>query len=288
VSEPRRVLVLGATGMLGHVVADRFSRRFEVHAGVRDVGRARRLGVAGEHHAVEAAQPRSVEALVEAVRPDVVVNAVGLVKQLEEASRAVSSITLNSLLPHVVAEACAAAGSRLIHVSTDCVFSGALEPPRAYREDDVPDARDLYGRSKLLGEVLEGPALTLRTSIIGRELDRASGLMEWFASQDGAAVNGFTNAYFSGLTTRALARVMEHLVVDHQALSGLYHVSAAPISKYDLLVRLRDALELASEIRPVDEPRINRALDSTRFRTATGIAVPSWDEMIAEYHKEGH
>jgi dTDP-4-dehydrorhamnose reductase len=283
-----RALVLGATGMLGHVVAERFCERFELHTGVRDPERARRLGVAGEPHAIDALQPAQVAALVEELRPDVVVNAIGLVKQLEEAGRPVPAITVNALLPHVLNDACRAAGGRLLHVSTDCVFSGGLPAPAAYRENDPSDATDLYGRSKLLGEVTTAPGLTLRTSIIGRELERASGLMEWFASQDGKPVNGFTNAIFSGLTTRALARVLETLALEHPGLSGLYQVAAEPISKFDLLVRLRDALGLDCEIRAVDEPRINRALDGSRFAAATGIAVPSWDAMIAEYDKEPH
>jgi len=283
-----RVLVLGATGMLGHVLVERFAPRFEVHLGVRDVERARRHGVAGEAHAVDALGPAGVAALVEGLRPAVVVNAIGLVKQLEEASRPVPAITVNALLPHVLSEACAGVGARLIHVSTDCVFTGALEAPRAYREDDLPDAADLYGRSKLLGEVTAAPGLTLRTSIIGRELERASGLMEWFTTQDGEDVNGFTNAIFSGLTTKTLARVIEEVMLEHPQLVGLYHVAAAPISKYDLLLRLRDALGLRCEVRAVDEPRINRALDGARFREATGIEVPSWDEMIREYDKETH
>jgi dTDP-4-dehydrorhamnose reductase len=285
VSDPARILVLGVTGMLGHVVADELAPRFDVHGGVRDVERARRLGVVGTLHAFDAFEPQTASALIEELRPAVVVNAVGLVKQLEEASRPSSAIALNALLPHRLAEASAAGGARLIHVSTDCVFSGDLPAPAAYTEDDTPDARDLYGLSKLLGEVDAAPALTLRTSIIGPELDRASGLLAWFASQDGGAVNGFTNAIFSGLTTRALARVIERVVVEAPALSGLYHVSAQPISKFDLLIALRDALGMTCEVRPVDEPVINRALDSTRFREATGIAIPSWTAMIDEYRQ---
>jgi len=283
-----RALVLGATGMLGHVVAERLDCRFELHSGVRDTGRAERLGIAGELHQVDAMRPKQPAALVRELRPRAVVNGIGLVKQVDEASRPVPAVTVNALLPHVLAEACADAGARLVHVSTDCVFSGALPAPAAYGEDDPPDARDLYGRSKLLGEVTEAPGLTLRTSIIGPELERASGLMEWFVSQDGSTINGFTNAIFSGLTTVALAQVIEEVLLEHPELSGLYQVAAEPISKYDLLVRLRDALGLRREIRAVDEPRINRALDGSRFREATGIEVPSWDEMVAQYRREGH
>jgi dTDP-4-dehydrorhamnose reductase len=281
-----RVIVLGATGMLGHVLVEQLAPQFELHVGVRDVERARRLGVGGEAHAVDALEPAAVAALIGRLRPAVVVNAIGLVKQLEEASRPIPAITVNALLPHVLLEAAGAHGARLVHVSTDCVFSGRLPAPRAYREDDTADAEDLYGRTKLLGELTEAPGLTLRTSIIGRELERASGLMEWFAAQQGAALNGFTNAIFSGLTTRALARVIGSVIRDRPGLSGLYQVAAEPISKYDLLVRLRDVLGVECEIRAVDEPRVNRALDGSRFLADTGIAVPSWDQMLEEYRGE--
>jgi dTDP-4-dehydrorhamnose reductase len=280
-----KALVLGATGMLGHVVARRFAERFELHIGVRDPARSEGFGIPGTPHAIDALEPAAVAALVAELRPDVVVNAIGLVKQLDEANRPVPAITVNALLPHVLTDACAAHAARLLHVSTDCVFSGALPAPAAYTEDDVPDARDLYGRSKLLGEVSEAPALTVRTSIIGRELDRATGLLEWFAAQDGKTVKGFSNAIFSGLTTTALARVLEQIARDHPDLSGLYHVSADPISKLDLLTALREALGLSCEIQPADEPRINRALDSSRFRSETGIRIPAWDEMLAEYRQ---
>jgi len=146
----------------------------------------------------------------------------------------------------------------------------------------VPDARDLYGRTKLLGE-LAAPALTLRTSIIGWELERSIGLLGWFASQSGERLSGFTNAVFSGLTTTALARVIAVVIGKHRDLSGLYHVSAQPISKFDLLLALRDVLNLECDIQPVQEPQINRALDSARFRATTAIAIPSWGEMLEEY-----
>ncbi len=261
VSDAQRILVLGATGMLGHVVAHELSAQFEVHSGVRDVARAERLGVAGTLHAFDALEPDQPGGLIRELRPAVVVNAVGLVKQLEEASRPSAAIAINALLPHRLGEAADTHGARLIHISTDCVFSGALAPPAAYNESDVPDARDLYGLSKLLGEVVAPPALTLRTSIIGPELERASGLFAWFMGQRGGSANGFTNAIFSGLTTRALARVIEDVIVAHPDLDGLYHVSAAPISKFDLLTQLRDALGI-----DVRHPAGRRAADQPRAR----------------------
>jgi dTDP-4-dehydrorhamnose reductase len=174
----------------------------------------------------------------------------------------------------------------LIHISTDCVFSGDLPAPRLYTEADAPDPRDVYGRTKLLGEVEEAPALTLRTSIIGWEVGRVTGLLEWFAAQEGAKVSGFTNAIFSGLTTRAFARVIRQLVEHRPKTTGLYHVSAQPIDKYSLLEMLRQSMGLNCELVPDATVRVNRALDSRLFRSETGIEIPNWNMMLDEYVSE--
>ena len=283
-----RVLVLGATGMLGHEACRVLAEHYEeVHATARDTERARRLGVTAELHSFDATRPEGIEALLDRVRPAVLLNCIGIVKQLEAASLPIPSIEINSLFPHRLAACCAASAVRLIHVSTDCVFSGRLEPPGRYTELDVPDPVDLYGRSKLLGELSSDEGLTLRTSIIGWELERATGLLEWLASQAGRPIRGFANAWFSGLTTRALSALVAQLIAEHPELTGLHHVSAAPISKLDLVSRLNDVLGLNCEIESVDEPRINRALDATRFRDATGLSIPSWQAMLAEYTREG-
>lgn len=272
--------------MLGHEVVRGLSERHEVHATVRDVDAARGHGVGGELHAFDASRPEALGELLGAVRPAAVVNCIGLVKQLEEASRPASAVALNALFPHQAAAASAQHDARFLHVSTDCVFAGELAPPGRYTEDDTPDARDLYGLSKLLGEVRAPGALTIRTSIIGWELERASGLLEWLASQAGKPVRGFAEAWFSGLTTRALAAVIEELLVSHPSLEGLFHVASEPINKYDLVVALNDALGLGCSVERVDEPRINRSLDPARFRAATGIEAPSWPEMIDSYRTE--
>jgi dTDP-4-dehydrorhamnose reductase len=277
------VLVLGATGMLGHVVVDHLgSAGFDVHASIRTRALADHLDPAVQLHEFDA--PRdSVAELVKTVRPQAVVNCIGLVKQLEVASKPLPAISLNALFPHEAAAACELSGAQFIHISTDCVFSGSLPIGERYTEENTPDARDLYGLTKYLGEVGAPRSLTLRTSIIGWELERSNGLLEWFAAQDGGRVSGFTRAIFSGLTTRALARVIGWLITEHRELSGLYHVSSEPIDKYELLGALRGILALDVEIVPIDEPVINRALDPARLRHLTGLVVPSWEEMLAEY-----
>jgi dTDP-4-dehydrorhamnose reductase len=281
---PRRVLILGATGMLGHEAARVLGRDLTVISAVRDTNRARRHGVVGELTSFDA-RTEEPDLLIERVRPDAVLNAIGLVKQLPEGQSPSSAIRLNALFPHELALACVARGVRLVHVSTDCVFSGELATPARYTEADVPDARDVYGRTKLLGEV-DAPALTLRTSIIGWELDRGTGLLEWLASNRGGEVAGFRGARFSGLTTYELSRVVHSILLEHRDLSGLWHVASEPIDKYELLLCLREALGIDCRISPSDHPIVNRALDPSRFERATGYRAPMWQNLAQDYARQ--
>jgi dTDP-4-dehydrorhamnose reductase len=210
------------------------------------------------------------------VRPDVVVNCVGLVKQLGSANDPLAALPLNALFPHRLARASSLLGARLVHISTDCVFRGDRG---GYTEDSTPDASDLYGRSKLLGEVDEPHAITLRTSIIGRELGTRHGLVEWFLGEH-RGVRGFTRAVFSGLTTDELTRVMIRHVLPNPHLRGMWHVSAQAITKHDLLLLLRDVYGCNTAIEPDASIELDRSLDSTRFRSATGYTPPSWPTMI--------
>ena len=267
--------------MLGHAAASVLSDGFDVIASVRNRKRAAHYGIPADLVSFDA-YTGDIGALLDEVRPDAVLNAIGLVKQLPAGQSPASAIRLNALFPHLLAEACAATGARLVHVSTDCVFSGTLAAPARYTEDHVPEAADVYGRSKLLGEV-DAPALTLRTSIIGRELERASGLLEWFVTSDQPRVNGFTKAIFSGVTTIELAHFVGRALREHRELAGLWHLAADPIDKFDLLQRLRNVLGIEREIVAVDEPVINRALDASRLAEATGYRPPDWDTMLAEY-----
>jgi dTDP-4-dehydrorhamnose reductase len=227
---------------------------------------------------VEARGSTRIEEVIGQFRPAAVVNCIGIVKQRPESEEAIASIEVNALLPHRLAIACRAAGARLVQLSTDCVFSG---DKGGYREEDRPDPVDVYGRSKLLGEVTGEGALTVRTSMIGRGLYRKTSLVDWFLAQKGK-VQGYRRAVFSGLTTRELARVIRMILEKHPQASGLYHLSAAPINKYDLLTKLRERLAAQVDIVPVDEPRIDRSLDSTRFRRVFSYKPPEWDAMLDE------
>jgi dTDP-4-dehydrorhamnose reductase len=277
-----RVLVLGGDGMLGHEAFLHLRAGHDARVTLRQpLAAYASQGLFDATNAfggVDARTAGAVERTIAEFRPQAVVNAIGIVKQRPEAEEAILSIEVNSLLPHRLALACRQVGARVIHLSTDCVFTGERGN---YSETDKPDATDIYGRSKLLGEVSAEGALTLRTSMIGLGLHRKTSLVDWFLAQKGR-VQGYRHAIFSGLTTRELARLIGRLITQHPRASGLYHVSAAPISKLELLTKLRQRLKLSVEIVPADEPRIDRSLDSTRFRRVFSYQPPSWDEMLDE------
>jgi len=281
-----RILVLGANGMLGHRAVTLLSPRHEV------VGTVRRADPVVERFAPDARivtgvtveDPANLERIIEEVAPDAVVNCIGIVKQRPDAHASVPSIRTNSLFPHEVAAMCADAGARFVHVSTDCVFTGSRG---MYAESDVPDAPDLYGRSKLLGEVADVPGtVTVRTSIVGWELRDPTGLLGWYAAHRGTRIGGYTKAVFSGLATTDLVDVIERLCTEWRDVDGLWHVSTEPISKYDLLTKLDADLGWDTEIVPVGEPVIDRSLDSSRFRARTGWSPRPWDDTIAQLADE--
>lgn len=283
-----RVLIFGASGMLGHKLMQVSAAGFETWGTVsRGLGslplslspfKERLIGN------VEARSPESVSAALLRVRPDVVVNCIGIVKQRKEAHDAYQSIAINALFPHHLAELCSIAGARLIHISTDCVFAGTSGN---YREESYADADDLYGRTKFLGEIAYPHCVTLRTSIIGPELSNGLGLVAWAHSRRGEKVRGFVNARFSGLTTLELSRVIVDIAGRHRDLQGLWHVSAEPISKFDLLHLLNEYCDLGLQIEPDEDVRIDRTLDSSAFRSRTGYQPPDWRTMIAAMATDG-
>jgi dTDP-4-dehydrorhamnose reductase len=274
-----RVLLLGGSGMLGHKAWEVLGEHFETFGTVRTSRAPGGLDAAGRTLVgVDAEDIRSVSDAVSRVRPDVIVNCIGVVKQLAAAHAAIPSIKINALFPHQVAEVAAAADARMIQISTDCVFSGRRG---FYSEDDEPDPVDLYGRTKLLGETSYDHAITIRTSIIGRELSGAHGLLEWFLSQEGP-VRGYERAIFSGLTTQALSETLASIIAEYHHLSGTWHVASEPISKYDLLHELARVYNHDITIERDDSVCIDRSLDDTRFRAATKIPRPPWPDMLAQ------
>lgn len=268
--------------MLGHRLWMNLSREYETWVTIRG-----NISYFPDHPSfprryirsnVDAINFDEVTRALASIRPDLVINCVGLIKQDPWANDPLSSIQINAFLPHRVSLICRTAGIRMIHISTDCVFSGKKG---AYVETDPSDAEDLYGRTKFLGEVAYPHTVTLRTSIIGRELKSRFGLVEWFLSQTNT-IHGYRRAIYSGLTTDEISRVILNHVIPSNNLNGVYHLSGDPISKYDLLVLVRDAFGRKLTIIPDDEFMCDRSLDSTRFRRITGYTPPSWGEMIQE------
>lgn len=255
------------------------SGEYELFASIRSNSSKSLFSASLQKHLVVGSDIESPDALIQlfqTVRPQVVINCIGLIKQLSHANDALSAIPVNALLPHRIARLCGLAGARLVHISTDCVFSGTKGN---YHESDLPDAQDLYGRSKLLGEVDYPHAITLRTSIIGHELAGANGLVEWFLKQQGAC-KGYRKAIFSGLPTVELARVIRDLVLPRADLRGLYHVASSPINKYELLTMVASAYGKKIDITPDSQLVIDRSLNAQRFNAATGYAPPSWRELV--------
>lgn len=277
-----RILILGGDGMLGHQLLKSLAPRHEIRVTLRqDLEAYASYQLFDHDNSYTGIDVRSFERLAEVLadfRPDAVINAVGIVKQRPTAKESIPSLEINSLLPHRLAVLCKVAGARLIHLSTDCVFSGKKGN---YQENDPSDAEDLYGKTKYLGETQDSHCLTLRTSIIGRELSRHKSLFEWFLAQSGT-IKGFTKAIYNGFTTLEMSRIIENMLVNHPEASGVYQVSSEPINKYELLLLMREKLGIKIEILPDDTFCCDRSLDSTRFREEFAYTPPTWNAMIEE------
>ena len=280
------IIVLGGTGMLGHKV---FQTLQATTPDILTIMRKRKsefpyynIPWLQSANVVDSIDVLDFDALAEILserRPRFVINCVGIIKQRDDANSPVPMIAVNALLPHRLADLCASWGGRLIHISTDCVFSGGRG---MYTEQDASDADDLYGRTKYLGEVSRENALTLRTSIIGRELTTHRSLLDWFLSNDGKRVRGYRNSVFAGVTTNHLADLIVHIMSNYENLSGLYQVASAPITKCNLLVLLRDAFGCDIEIDQIDGENVDRSMSGAKLREAIGYVCPSWQELVKQ------
>lgn len=276
-----KLLIFGGGGMLGHKLVQQYRDKFDTWTTIRgrisDYSGYDFLRSERTIEAVDVENAKAVRDAIEAAAPDVVINAVGIIKQLPSAHDVIRTLEINSIFPNRLAELGREFGFRLICISTDCVFSGEKG---GYAEDSVPDAYDLYGKSKNLGEVVSENCLTLRTSIIGRELGTSHSLVDWFLSNRGGKVKGFVNAIYSGFPTIVFADIIATLIEEHPNLHGLYHVSSEPIGKFDLLGLVKKHYGADIEIEPETDFKIDRSLDSTRFRRETGFRPLDWEEMV--------
>lgn len=281
-----KILVLGASGMLGNAMFRVLSENeeIEVFGTVRSFALRRHFSPEMSKKIIVGVDVENQDALTHVVakeKPQVVINCIGLIKQLAAADDPLQALPINAMLPHRLARLCELGNARLIHISTDCVFSGTKGN---YRESDPADATDLYGRSKHLGEVTYPHTITLRTSIIGHELSSSHALLGWFLAQEGR-VKGYTKAVFSGLPTVELARVVRDVVLPRSELSGLYHVASAPICKYDLLKLIADVYGKKIEIIADDALVIDRSLNAERFKDVTGYVVPPWQQLVKRMYE---
>jgi len=279
------VLILGAGGQLGHMLVRILKKDFEVFGTTRcpqsaDQPLAKFIDEKMWIPDLDVTNLTELQEVIAELRPEVVINCVGIVKQRHEMSVDPTSYWVNSVFPHEVNRFVVESGGRFIHFSTDCVFSGR---DGNYSESDTPDPIDDYGLSKLQGEVTDSNALTIRTSHIGSELVTHQGLYDWVIRSRSKSINGFTNAVFSGFTTLALSNIVNQVITSHQSLRGLFNVASEPISKYELICQLNVALNLGIDVIPDGSFHCDRSLDGSCFKDKTGIRIPSWPEMIEAF-----
>jgi dTDP-4-dehydrorhamnose reductase len=282
-----RILIFGATGMLGYSLFSNLRELddLEVFGTVRNIRENEPFfqdALLSLIFDVDVTETAEIERVIASIKPDVVINCIGLIKQHSISKYHVSAIEINALLPHQIANLCDKFSAKLIHFSTDCVFSGK---EGLYTEESIPDATDLYGKSKCLGEIDYAPHLTLRTSIIGHELNSSVSLIDWFLSQSGE-VKGFSKAIFSGLPTCYIAKLLSEHILKSPELSGLYHLSVAPIDKYTLLKQVADIYSKEIVIDDFTDFEIDRSLNSQQLIQKLGLALPSWPALINYMHND--
>jgi dTDP-4-dehydrorhamnose reductase len=280
-----KILILGVTGMLGHTLLRKLSPHFQVRGTVRNQEEIKHFFPEKYHTqiitGIDALQIDTVNKAITELKPDLVINCIGIIKQLKEAKNPILSISLNALFPHQLAQICTENSAKMLHISTDCVFDGQRGD---YQETDFPNATDLYGRTKLLGEVHElENCLTLRTSIIGHELKGKFGLLEWFLAQEGNT-KGFKNAIYTGFTTTEMAKIIISKIIGSPMLHGLYQVASWAINKYDLLKIIAKIYHKEIDIQPYEDFFCNRSLIGERFNNDTTYQSPTWEQMIKEMY----
>ncbi|UQD51858.1 SDR family NAD(P)-dependent oxidoreductase [Bacillus methanolicus] len=266
-----RLLILGGRGMAGHMMVDYFRKyyKYDVHYTSRDQADPRSIFL-------DVSNRESVKKVIDDLKPDIVINGIGILngsadKNIKEA------ILVNSLLPHYLSELTESYGGKLIHISTDCVFSGKRGD---YKEDDLPDGTSVYAKTKSLGEINSKRHLTIRTSIIGPELkENGIGLFLWFMKQTGF-IKGYQNVFWNGVTTLELAKAVEKMITNN--VTGIFHLcTKEKISKYELLKLIQKIFDKNDvEIVPDSEIVLDRTILSTRDDFQYN--VPNYESMLVE------
>lgn len=278
-----KILILGVSGLIGSTIY----RYFDSATQYNVVGTVRTDKPKFSHNSnnircgIDALNFDSVKKLIDEIRPDQIINCIGITKHVPAQSDAFKLIQLNSAFPHFLANLSTEVDSRLIHISTDCVFAGDIG---GYTEMSRTDANDMYGKTKAIGEIHDKKHVTIRTSTIGHEIDTKHGLLEWFLSQNKSCF-GYRNAIFSGIPTIRLAKILASNVVPEWGLTGLFNLSADPINKFDLLNKIKQRYRKDIEIVASDDFIIDRSLNGELFKSRTGVVLPDWDELIFEMYQ---
>lgn len=285
-----KLLILGGSGMVGHTLIKQLLAKHEIFTILRnrtDLQSSKFFEkILQKDRCVlidDINQYENLNNIIKQISPDIIINCIGVIKQRNDIKNTLNMIRINSLLPHILNDICHTNKIKLIHLSTDCVFSGNRGN---YKESDNPDPTDKYGESKLLGEINEGTSLTIRTSFIGPELFNKKSLFEWIKSQKNTEIDGFENAIYSGLTTLTFAQVIENIIDKHLDLSGVWQVSSDSISKFELIKMINQKFNLNIKINRNSSFQCNRSLNSSKFKKKTAIKIPSWESMINNLYND--
>jgi dTDP-4-dehydrorhamnose reductase len=277
-----RLLILGASGLIGHKLLLKLSIDFDVygilHKSKENYGSIKLFAGQKIIDKVDVSDFGSICGILEVINPDVILNCVGITLRKDEINDPFKAIKINALFPHQLANWAKANNKRVIHFSTDCVFNGSTGN---YTENSLTTAENIYGRTKALGEINYDHTLTIRSSFIGQELFGKTELLDWFLQQDGKQIKGFTNTLYSGVSTNFMAYIVKTIILDFPKLSGLYQLATEkPISKYELLCIAKKAFEIGVEIIPDDKQVHKPTLNGSKLNDKIKIEVPSWEEMM--------
>ncbi len=280
-----KILLIGANGLIGYNIFRNLikSKEFNIFLLVRSKKNINNFYRSFHFDKLielkEFKNTSLLESFLKELKPSIVLNCAGITKHSPNIKNISEVLYINSIFPRNLSEICSALKIRLIHLSSDCIFSGSSG---MYKDKSFPDANDLYGISKALGEIDKENHLTIRTSTIGHEAQTSYGLLNWFLKQK--ECKGYKNAIFSGPTTLELSKILKDLIIPNQHLSGVLNISSDPIDKYSLLKLIKDTYSLDTVINKCSEVRINRSLNSEKFRTMTNYSVKSWGNMIREMY----
>ena len=278
-----RILILGIDGMIGHKIAQSLSYDYEVigssrkNINLEDIGLTKGLLFNNDF------LKNDYDTFLNKILPDIIINCIGITTRRGISNNSLNTDFINNQFPHKILEWTSKKNKKLIHFSTDCVFSGKKGN---YLDGDQPDAEDIYGLSKAKGEINSENALTIRCSMIGREIYNHTELFEWLYSMKNKEIKGYTNVIYSGVTTFWMGQVINKLLSENMNLNGIYNIASKPISKYELLFKLSNVFKLNVNIIPNPNIKSNKVLISKKFTEITGINIPNWDELIGEFKND--